>query len=282
MDNVYKSYSKINIGLRIMGKRPDGYHNLESIFQETTLCDQIVIRKKERGIKISTNTKALPTDERNLCFRAYCLFAEKCGLKNGVEIEIIKNIPMGSGLGGGSSNAATCLKAFNTMFDFNLSTAQLIRLAAKIGSDVPFFILGKSAIVKGRGEVVIPFSFLSNYKIIIVYPNIHISTALIYKNIEIGLTKYRSNVKFETFISKVRNLGDLKNFFHNDLEDVAKKLHPDLLEIRDRLKASGADFVSLSGSGSAMYGLYSMAADVETVKMSFIPRYYVFEAKPVI
>ncbi len=280
--NLYRSYGKINIGLRIVGRRKDGYHNLESVFQEITLFDEILIKKREAGIRIRTDCESLPTDENNLCYQAYQLLVKEHGLKDGVEIEIIKNIPIGSGLGGGSSNAATCLKAFNRMFELGLSRGELIRLAAQIGSDVPFFIVGKTALVKGRGEVVIPIRFLSDYHLLIVFPQVQVSTAFIYKNFEFALTKYKWNVKFEAVISRVRTLDDLSVYFSNDLEEVAGRFYPEIAEVRQKIWESGARFVSLSGSGSAVYGIFPMEVDLEPVRKQFVPRYRVYVAKPIV
>ena len=280
--NLYRSYGKINIGLRVVSRRSDGYHNLESVFQEITLCDEILIKKSARGIRIRTDCKAVPVDENNLCYQAYQLLVQHYGLKEGVEIELIKKIPVGSGLGGGSSNAATCLKAFNDIFALGLSRGELIRLGAKIGSDVPFFIVGKSALVKGRGEVIIPIRFLSDYQLLIVFPQVQVSTAFIYKNFEFALTKSKWNVKFEAVISRVTSLDDLSMYFSNDLEQVTSGLYPEIGEVRKEIAESGARFVSLSGSGSAVYGMYPMNVDLEAIRKWFVPRYQVFIAKPII
>ncbi len=278
---VIQSHCKINIGLRIVGKRADGYHNLESVFQETTFGDELFIRKKDRGVKILASDDKVPRDERNLCFQAFLLLKKEFGLRDGLEIEILKNIPMGSGLGGGSSNAAACLLAINALFHLGLTRPQLLRLAAGLGSDVPFFILGKTALVKGRGEVVIPMQFLKEYSILIVVPDLHISTPFIYKNFEMGLTKYSPGIKFEAVVSEVQTLGELKEFFFNDLEGVAKQYHPELAEIHQLLADSGAEFVSMSGSGSAMFGLYREGTDVQVIKDNIPQKYKSFIAKPV-
>lgn len=277
----YLSHAKINIGLRIVGKRPDGFHTLESVFQEISLHDEIYVRRKESGIRIWCNWQSVPTDERNLCYRVFQLFAEKYGVGEGVDIELRKNIPVGSGLGGGSSNAATCIKAFSQMFHLGLSLPEMIRLAAQVGSDVPFFIVGKTALVKGRGEVVVPIRFLSDYHTLLVLPKVQLSTAEIYKKFEMNLTKYKRHVKFEAVISGVRNLGDLSRNFYNDLEQVARAVCPELAGIRERLIASGAAYVSLSGSGSAMYGLYQSKSDLEAAKEVFSPDFRVYVAQPV-
>lgn len=275
------SRAKINIGLRIVGQRPDGYHNLESIFQEISLADEVFVRRRESGIRIRSNLPDLPTDEQNLCWRAFDIFKREFGINEGVEIELLKNIPPGTGLGGGSSNAAACLKGFSRLFGQPASLPALLRMAARIGSDVPFFILGKTALVKGRGEVVIPISFLRDYQCLIIFPEIRISTAFIYKNFQLSLTKYKPDVKFDALIFRVKTLRELGTYFPNDLEAVAQKFYPELKKIGRMLSESGAQYQSLSGSGSAVYGLFEENVDLYDVRERFFKQYQTYIAKPV-
>lgn len=276
---IYQSFAKINLGLRVVGKRPDGYHHLESIFQEISLCDEISFQEWDRLV-IETNHPALAVDEHNLCNRAYRLLASEYGLKKGIKIVINKKIPLGAGLGGGSSNAATSLKALAEIFQLDLTVPEFLKLAARLGSDVPFFILGKTALVKGRGEVVIPISFLQEYQIGIVYPGFQISTARIFSNFEMGLTKYQGNIKFEAVIFKIRSLEELNNYLFNDLESIVTRLYPEIINIKRVLQNSGAWFVSLSGSGSSVYGLFEKHKEIGNLKKEFPAHYQVFIAQP--
>lgn len=276
---IYPSYAKINLGLRVVGKRPDGYHNLESIFQEISLCDEIVFQEWDRLV-IETDHPTLAVDEYNLCHRAYRLLADEYGLKRGVKIIIKKKIPLGAGLGGGSSNAAISLKALAEIFQLDLTVSEFLKLATRLGSDVPFFILGKTALVKGRGEVVIPISFLQDYQICLVYPGFQISTAQIFSNFEMGLTKYQGNIKFEAVIFKIRSLEELNNYLFNDLESIVTRLYPEIKNIKRVLQNSGARFVSLSGSGSTVYGLFEKHKEIDDLKKEFPAHYQVFIARP--
>lgn len=277
----FRSCAKINLGLRVVGKRPDGYHNLESVFQEISLCDEIECKRTSGEIKIQCDHPAVPLDEKNLCHKAFRIARDIGGLKEGIRIQIKKNIPVGAGLGGGSSNAAACLKAFNRMFDLGLSKGRLIRLAAQIGSDVPFFILGKTALIKGRGEVVLPIHFLTNYQVILVYPNFSISTASVFEKFEMNLTEYNSDDKFEAGISEIQNLDDLSDSIFNDLEKIVMDCHPVLKEIKQHLKRKGAQFVSLSGSGSVVFGLFNSSKKLEKIGQEFAKYGQVFFARPV-
>ena len=276
---TYLSYAKINLGLRIVSKRADGYHNLESIFQEISLADELLIEKADE-FSLATNHPGLPVDETNLCTRTYRLLVAEYGIKGGLKIFINKRIPLGSGLGGGSSNAATCLKAISQLFRLNLSKAEQLQLAARLGSDVPFFILGGTALVKGRGEVVIPVSFMKNYQILLVYPGRAISTAQIFNNLEIGLTKYRGGVKFEAVIFRIASLDDLSDYLFNDLEEVVSRVCPEISGIKERLINCGARYVSLSGSGATVYGLFDLQTDLSNIKQEFPASYLVFTANP--
>jgi 4-diphosphocytidyl-2-C-methyl-D-erythritol kinase len=197
-----------------------------------------------------------------------------------LKIFIDKRIPLGSGLGGGSSNAATCLKVINQLFRLNLSLPQQLRLAAKLGSDVPFFILGRTALVKGRGEVVIPITFQKDYQVVLVYPGRAISTAQIFNNLEIGLTKYRGGVKFEAVIFRMTSLDDLSGYLFNDLEEVVSRVCPEITGIKERLINCGARYVSLSGSGATVYGLFDLQTDLGNIKQEFPASYLVFTANP--
>ena len=273
------SYAKINLGLRIVSKRADGYHNLESIFQELSLADELLIERADE-FSLATNQPGLPVDETNLCTRAYRLLAAEYEIRGGLKIFINKRIPLGSGLGGGSSNAATCLKVINQLFRLNLSLPEQLRLAARLGSDVPFFILGRTALVKGRGEVVIPITFLKNYQIVLVYPGRAISTAQIFNNLEIGLTKYGGGVKFEAVIFRITSLDDLSGYLFNDLEEVVSRVCPEIMGIKERLINCGARYVSLSGSGATVYGLFDLQTDLSNIKQEFPASYLVFIANP--
>jgi 4-diphosphocytidyl-2-C-methyl-D-erythritol kinase len=262
-----------------LSKRTDGYHNLESIFQEISLADEIVIEEADE-FSLETNLPELPVDATNLCTRTFRMLAAEYGIKSGLKIFIDKRIPLGSGLGGGSSNAAACLKAMNDLFRLNLSMSEQFRLAARLGSDVPFFILGKTALVKGRGEVVIPVSFLKEYQILLVYPGRPSSTAQIFNNLEIGLTKYGRGIKFEAVISRIAKLDDLSSYLFNDLEDIVSRTCPEITGIKERLEDCGARYVSLSGSGSTVYGLFDLHTDVSKIKQEFPASYLVFTANP--
>ncbi|GAB4334978.1 MAG: 4-(cytidine 5'-diphospho)-2-C-methyl-D-erythritol kinase [Calditrichia bacterium] len=265
---VEKAGAKINLGLRVVNKRADGYHNLESIFQEVDLFDTLEISQSENGIKFVSNDPELGEGENNLCIRACQVFEEETGIPLHIQIRLEKLIPKGAGLGGGSSDAAACLRALNRFYGAGLRRGDLIRLAARIGSDVPFFVVGGTALVKGRGEVVMPvLHFPKNYRVLLVYPNLHTPTPQIFKKFQLGLTHYPPNVKFEAVICRVEAVKDFKLVFFNDLEKVTKSVYPVVNEIKERLYSVGAEFASMSGSGSVVFGLFEDRVEVSSESM---------------
>jgi len=182
------SFAKINLYLQVLNKREDNFHNLNTLFCRIGLADTIVLKeRKDSLIKIKCNSRQVPKDKSNLCFRAAALLKQALKLSFGVEIEIKKRIPVGAGLGGGSSNAASVLLGLNKFWDLNLPETKLVKLAAELGSDVPFFVAGeKFALGSRRGEVIKPLASLKKVKLwfILVYPNVKVSTPLIYRKFD--------------------------------------------------------------------------------------------------
>lgn len=249
------SFAKINIGLRILGKRPDAYHEIETIFQQISLKDVITIIERENGIDISCDNEACPTDHRNLAHKAAKVM-QRPG-RHGCHIRIKKNIPIGGGLGGGSSNAATTLLLLNKLWELHFDRKKLLTLAAEIGSDVPFFILGGTAHGQGRGEILSPIKLRTDYYGLLVCPDLHISTKWAYENVKIILTKTIKNSKFYSLTKKLNDFSSWQTSLPNDFEVIVFKKYPELVEIMDFLTHSGAFYAHMSGSGSSIYGLYA-------------------------
>ena len=192
-----KASAKINLFLEILGKREDGYHEIETVMQEIDLVDNLQFEEIQEGVKLKCNNKNIPSDENNLVCKAANLIVNECGIKKGVLISLEKNIPVGAGLGGGSSDAATTLKALNSLWKIGLSDVDLMEFAARLGSDIPFFIKGKTALCSGRGENITPIEVKSEMNYLIIFPHINISTTTIYRNLKIDLTKKkRKDVSF--------------------------------------------------------------------------------------
>lgn len=260
----YFSSAKINIGLNIISKRDDGYHNIETIFYPIKLCDRIIFLE-DKTFSIECNEASIPVDENNLIYKARNILSEATGKEINVKVKLEKNIPSFAGLGGGSSNAATTLIALNEILDLHLSENDLIELASKIGSDVPFFILNKPTFAEGRGEILFPLpELILDYKILIVIPEIKISTAWAYSNFK--------NTQKKIDLRLIRTAEDFDKYkeqISNDFEAIVFPSFPIIENIKTELKKSGSIFSLLSGSGSAVYGFFYKDFDPTQIKNKF-------------
>ena len=261
-----KAPAKINLFLEILGKRDDGYHEIETVMQEIDLVDNLQFEEIREGVKLKCNNKNIPSDENNLVCKAANLMVNECGIKKGVLISLEKNIPVGAGLGGGSSDAATTLKALNSLWKIGLSDVDLVEFAARLGSDIPFFIKGKTALCSGRGEKITPIEVKSEMNYLVIFPHINISTATIYRNLKIDLTKKRKDVSFFTNALKHHKAADISKLLFNRLEEVIFTTYPDLLDVKSVLNHFGFCGLSISGSGSAFFGLCNDRYHAEAIK----------------
>lgn len=261
-----KAPAKINLFLEILGKRDDGYHEIETVMQEIDLVDNLQFEEIREGVKLKCNNKNVPSDENNLVCKAANLIVNECGIKKGVLISLEKNIPVGAGLGGGSSDAATTLKALNSLWKIGLSDIDLIEFAARLGSDIPFFIKGKTALCSGRGENITPIEVKSEMNYLIIFPHINISTTTIYRNLKIDLTKKRKDVSFFLHALKYSKIADIGKLLFNRLEEVIFATYPDLLRVKSSLELFNFCGLSVSGSGSAFFGLCNDRHQAEVIK----------------
>lgn len=271
---VIQSYAKVNLILEIISKRPDNYHNLSTVFERVSLCDKIILKsRRDDLIKIHCVDKKVPRDNSNLCWKAARLLQEKFKIKKGLDIQIVKLIPVGAGLGGGSSNAASVLLALNKLWKLKLTRKRLARLSVQLGSDVPFFVYSAPfAQGSGRGEKIHPLKELNKVKLwhVLVVPKIHVSTPLIYRKFDAcrqagrsfcRLTKLPHNVKI--IISKLTKKKFLfePGLLFNSLEPVTLKLYPEVRRIKEKLKRLGLKNILMSGSGGAVFAIVPSAEE---------------------
>ncbi len=247
---VLESFAKINLGLEIIGKREDGYHNLKTIFQSVDLFDTIEIAANRSGkIDLAGDDRTIPWDEKNIIARAFAAFYKNSGVGGGFDVFVKKRIPAGSGLGGGSSNAAVILLFLNEYFKTGISTAGLIEVAAGIGADVPYFLVGGTALGEGIGEKITPLADLQPKTVGVVIPDVQTATSLIFS--KLSLTRRAFTSKIDTFM-KSGNFSILEN----DLEKITFLLFPEVRFIKEQMKKSmNSEVVLMSGSGSAVYCL---------------------------
>jgi len=245
--------AKINIYLKVLGKRVDGYHELLTLMVPVSLFDEIELSPSGDGILLwAPGCKC--ADEKNLAFRAAALFLEETGLPRGISIRISKQIPAGAGLGGGSSDAASVLMGMNDLFQTGLSTEELMDLAGKIGSDCPFFILKEPFLMGGRGEVPIEKVSLEKRFYLIVIPPLEISTPLVYSHLKCPLT--RGHKPFTMSDISVKKGNAPEQLLVNDLEIPAFGICPEVKYIKAELLDAGALGVLMSGSGSSVFGVF--------------------------
>ncbi len=266
------SYAKINLNLKILNKRQDGYHNIKSIIQTISLKDTIKL-KKNKKIICKTNVKNIPTNEKNLAFKAAKIFFNHTKLKSGIKIKIKKKIPTQSGLAGGSSNAAATLIGLNELYKTNLTNSELINLAKKIGADVPFLISGGTALVQGTGELIKNIKPIKNCYILVVKPNFNVSTKKAYLKYDIMSAELekKSNSDFVEnlyfAIEKEKNFKEIKKFLINDFEEILK--NENIVKIKKEILKKGAVCCNLTGSGSAIFAIFEEKYKAKLAKKFF-------------
>ena len=265
-----KAPAKINFGLNIVSKRSDGFHNLETIFYPVAdLYDVIKIEKSDHFIFTCSN-KELEDDQNNLAIKAVALLEKNFSRNMSVNIHLKKNIPIGAGLGGGSSDAAAVLISLNEMFMLRINHDQMIDYALQLGSDVPFFIKAKPAIGTSRGEVLKQIHFEIPYPILIVNPGIHISTKEAFQNITPQPSGYDY---FSDEINTLKNWELVKEKIKNDFEDFVFTKYPEVKKIKEVMYENGALFSLMSGSGSTVFGIFKDLGSTKNVSTKLPSNY---------
>lgn len=252
-----KAYAKINIGLDVTGKLPDGYHLVKMIMQNIDLYDEVVLTENVSGdIRLDMNVDFLPTDERNLAYKAAKLMKEDFGIDRGIDIYIRKNIPAAAGMAGGSTDAAAVMTGMNKLFDLNIDRNILMEHGLKLGADVPYCIMGGTALAEGIGEKLTQLSPCPDCYVLVAKPDISVSTAYVYTNLVLDDTTVHPD------IDMVRNAlesGDIRTAAQNMgnlLENVTQKEYPVISEIKHIMDDNGALGSLMSGSGPTVFGLF--------------------------
>lgn len=288
---ILNAPAKINWFLIVLGLRDDGFHEIQSLMQKITLYDRLTFMSADK-LSIETGTQ-IPLED-NLIYKAALLLQKKCEIDAGALIGLDKNIPMGAGLGGGSSDAATALLGLNELWSLGLAMEELLDLAKQLGSDVPFFLHGPISFISGRGERVTPYNALKIMSILLVKPSFDISTAWAYKklahmrsaeildageralplfdNNDLELTKKAGKVNnIEHFIRNIERAepGDIIDDDFNDIECVVIESFPVIAEIKEKLHEQGAAFALMSGSGSTVFGVFDSREKADEASRSF-------------
>ncbi|SCG81771.1 4-diphosphocytidyl-2-C-methyl-D-erythritolkinase [Proteiniborus sp. DW1] len=259
---IIDAHAKINLSLDVLKRREDGYHELEMIMQQIALKDVITIEERDAGFTIASNSKEIPLDQSNLVYKAYNVMAKKFNINKGIHIYIEKNIPVAGGLAGGSTDAAAVLKGLNTLWKLNLREDQLMDIGLKIGADVPYCIMGGTALAKGIGEKLTRLKSFSDRLILIANPGLNISTADVYNNLK--LEKITDRPHTENMLKYIEK-GDTElvaKEMKNVLEGVTIKENPILNKIKEQMISHGALGSLMSGSGPTIFGIFSDSTDL--------------------
>lgn len=259
------SYAKVNLTLDVLGKRPNGYHDVLMIMQTVSLYDLVLVDRTNSGISISSNLKFLPTNENNIAYKAAKIFFEHTGITGGAKIMMHKNIPVAAGLAGGSGNGAAVLCALDRLYSTKLTNDELMALGLELGADVPYCIMGGTALASGIGEVLTPLPSLPNCTILLVKPPISISTPSIYQEIDSTQILERPDTNAMISALKSGDIHNVSNNLSNVMGTVTEGMHPIIKGIRRKMLMNGALGAVMSGSGPSVFGIFP---DYETAKKS--------------
>jgi len=253
MKHTALSPAKVNLFLKVVSKRPDGYHNIVSIVDIISLFDVIRIKEiPDDIVSVKDDKGVLPDGMANTMYRAVIALKERFNIRSGVSVYVEKHIPIGSGLGGPSSNAATVLRELTKIWGIPISETELKEIGSNVGADVPLFLYGKPCVMRGIGSVISPIELPSLWYLI-VYPNVSISTRRVYEGLKIVLTKKQNDIKL---VAKFNNALEISAILENDLERVGILLCPSIQTIKQRLIEAGAQGTLMSGSGSSVFGIF--------------------------
>ncbi len=252
-----RAYAKINLGLDVIRRREDGYHEVKMIMQTVDLYDQLILEKTEKpGIQLTTDAGFIPVNEDNLVYRAARLLMEQGQVEEGIRIHLEKRIPVAAGMAGGSSDAAMTLVGVNRIFGLGLSQKELMELGVKIGADVPYCILGGTALSEGIGEILTSLPPMPDCHILIGKPDISVSTKFVYTHLKLDEDTSHPDIDGMSMALKEKNLIGITERMENVLEQVTIPAYPVIAAIKRHMKAHGALNALMSGSGPTVFGIF--------------------------
>jgi len=269
------SPAKLNLVLDVLGKRPDGFHELRTIFQRISLADQItLVPNKSKKIRIRCSHPDVPVSPKNLVYKAAEMLSSDFSISEGIDINIIKNIPVAAGLAGGSSNAAAVLLGLNRLWQLGLGSQELVGYASRIGSDVAFFLYDTSyALGTGRGEIIRPLDIKTKLWHVLVTPRVKMLSKDVFTRLKLNLTNKKDNVNILLPFLRKGDLVRLAGSLSNDLEPAILSLRPDFIYLKKKLLDAGATGVCFSGSGPSVFALVTSQKHALSVRAQFDRRY---------
>ncbi|MBO5425208.1 MAG: 4-(cytidine 5'-diphospho)-2-C-methyl-D-erythritol kinase [Lachnospiraceae bacterium] len=267
-----KAYAKVNLALDVLRRREDGYHEVKMIMQNLDIYDELTFSVYENGtqpsnrkITITTNKEGIPTDSRNLIYKAVELMFDEYGIEAEIDIHLTKNIPVEAGMAGGSTDCAATLHAINELFNLGADTKKLMELGVKLGADVPYCVMAKTALSEGIGEVLTPVEPLKDCYVLVVKPPISVSTKMVYTNLNANELEKHPDVDGMIEALKISDLSGVASRMENVLETVTVHMHPEIETIKKAMKEKGAMNAIMSGSGPTVFGIFD---DEEVAKMA--------------
>ena len=268
MDSIIlKALAKINLGLDVVRRREDGYHEVRMVMQTIHLYDKLeIVKKKEEGIAITSNLSYVPTNENNLVYKAGKLLIDEFGIKEGVSVDLQKRIPVAAGMAGGSTDAAAMLYGMNRIFDLGLSRQQLMDRGVKIGADVPYCLMRGTALAEGIGEKLTALPPMVKCPVLIAKPQISVSTKFVYQNLKLDENTIHPDIDLLVNHIKNKDLSAIAGCMGNVLESVTIPEYPIIARIKEQMMKSGAINAMMSGSGPTVFGLFE---DEETARKAY-------------
>jgi len=252
-----RAYAKINLGLDVIRRLENGYHEVKMIMQTVGIYDELTFERIPSGIVLTTNHGELPLDENNLIYKAVRLMQENYGISEGVKVHLQKNIPVAAGMAGGSTDAAATLKAMNVLFDLQASEEELRELGVKIGADVPYCIMGGTALAEGIGEKLTALPKAPDCYLLVAKPDINVSTKYVYEHLDAKEGYAHPDIDGMVEAIKTGSLKGITDRMGNVLESVTIEAHPIIATIKERMLALGADNSLMSGSGPTVFGIFT-------------------------
>ena len=261
-----KAPAKINLALDVISKRPDGYHDVAMIMQTIALYDTISVRNGFEGIRLTSDSSIIPIDETNIAYKAAHYLSTKYHVKSGADIHIEKRIPVAAGLAGGSTDAAAVLKLLNKAWDLKLSKSELMDAGSKLGADIPFCIQGGTCLAEGLGEKLTVIKSIPDCYILLAKPNVGVSTRDVYQGLKLNQIEERPNIPAILQSIENQDLREICNSMVNVLETVTTKMHPIIVELKQKLIENGAIGSMMSGSGPTVFGIFE---DMTTAQAAY-------------
>ena len=253
---LIKAYAKINLGLDVVRRLENGYHEVRMIMQTVGIHDELMLKRTEKGITVTTDSGELPTDENNLIYKAAKLMLETYHIQSGIHIHLKKNIPVAAGMAGGSTDAAATFKGINRLFDLDCTLEELMKLGVKIGADVPYCVMGGTALAEGIGEKLTSLNPAPDCYLLVAKPDIQVSTKYVYEHLDAEGIKKHPDIDGMVEAIWEESLQGILDRMGNVLESVTVEKYPIIQKIKDRMRELGALNSLMSGSGPTVFGIF--------------------------